>query len=467
MPSIDERLDVSPVGIEFVLRPAGAQAGPDELVFDVIGRPGGFITNPLTSRHVHTTQSERYDVLAGAMRVQLDGRMHLLRAGDHLTVPAGKPHRQLPAGSEPGHVRVTVKPAGRTEEYLRYLAQLARDGQFNRLGLPRPLAGARMLHEFADVGYATLAPLALQRAAASALLRVWREYAFVDEWDAAAPPEAVYDVLVDGRTYPRWWRPVYIDVATDGPPVVGSVLSQHFKGRLPYHLHTRSKLTRLIPGKLIEADVDGDLRGRGIWTLTSIPGGTHIRFDWTVYADRPLLRILTPLLRPALRANHNWAIARAIDGLEPYVQSTTNTGGDSMSGANEALVRRFFEEFCNGRRSELAEEIIAPDYVSHGPQAPPAEGPEEVIARVGLYQEAVDGHWDVQQMISTGDYVIARWIGSGTHRGELMGIDPTGKPISVDAISIFRITDGKIAEEWTVWDALGLLQQVGAVPAAA
>lgn len=260
MPSIDERLDVSPVGIEFVLRPAGAWAAPDELVFDVIGRPGGFITNPLTSRHVHTTQSERYNVLAGAMRVQLDGRMHLLRAGDDLTVPAGKPHRQLPAGSDPGHVRVTVKPAGRTEEYLRYLAQLARDGQFTRLGLPRALAGARMLLEFADVGYATLAPLALQRAAAAELLRVWREYAFVDEWDVTAPPEAVYDVLVDGHTYPRWWRPVYIDVATDGPPVVGSVSSQHFKGRLPYHLHTRSKLTRLIPGELIEADVDGDQR---------------------------------------------------------------------------------------------------------------------------------------------------------------------------------------------------------------
>ena len=45
-----------------------------------------------------------------------------------------------------------------------------------------------------------------------------------------------------------------------------------------------------------------------------------------------------------------------------------------------------------------------------------------------------------------------------------MGVEPTGKPIEVDAISVFRIADGKIAEEWTVWDALGLLQQVGAAP---
>jgi steroid delta-isomerase-like uncharacterized protein len=138
-----------------------------------------------------------------------------------------------------------------------------------------------------------------------------------------------------------------------------------------------------------------------------------------------------------------------------------------MSAENEALVRRFFEEFCNERRAEVADEIIASDYVSHGPQAPPAEGPEGVKARVGVYQESVHGHWRVDELLCTGDRVVARWTGTGTHRGELMGIPPTGKSIEVDAISVFRIADGKIAEEWTVWDALGLLQQVGAVPAPA
>jgi predicted ester cyclase len=138
-----------------------------------------------------------------------------------------------------------------------------------------------------------------------------------------------------------------------------------------------------------------------------------------------------------------------------------------MTAGNEALVRRFFEEFCNQRRGEIADELVAAHYESHGPQAPPAHGPDGLRARVGLYQDAVDGHWNVEEIISCGDRVIARWTGTGTHRGELMGIDPTGRPISVDAISIFRIAEGKIAEEWTVWDALGLLQQVGAVPAAA
>lgn len=138
-----------------------------------------------------------------------------------------------------------------------------------------------------------------------------------------------------------------------------------------------------------------------------------------------------------------------------------------MSSENEELVRRFFEDFCNGRRAEVADEIVAADYVSDGPQAPPADGPDGVKARVGLYQEAVDGHWRVDELFSCGDRVVARWTGSGTHQGELMGVPATGRSIEVDALSVFRIADGKIAEEWTVWDALGLLQQVGAVPAPA
>lgn len=138
-----------------------------------------------------------------------------------------------------------------------------------------------------------------------------------------------------------------------------------------------------------------------------------------------------------------------------------------MSAANEALARRFFEELCNGRDERVADEIVAADYVAHGPQAPPAEGPDGVKQRIAVYQEALEGFWDVQEIHSAGDRVIVRWIGRGTHNGELMGVPPTGASIAVDAITILRIADGKIAEEWTVWDALGLLQQVGAVPVAA
>ncbi|MGO9752830.1 MAG: SRPBCC family protein [Solirubrobacteraceae bacterium] len=71
------------------------------------------------------------------------------------------------------------------------------------------------------------------------------------------------------------------------------------------------EVTELDRPRIVSGEVQGDLRGRGTWTLTPSPEGTHVRFDWRVYADRPLLRALTPLLRPLLRYNHNWAIARA------------------------------------------------------------------------------------------------------------------------------------------------------------
>ena len=148
-----------------------------------------------------------------------------------------------------------------------------------------------------------------------------RDYLFVDEWDVDAPREAVFEAIADGSTYTDWWTPVYISVETDGPPEVGRVSKQHFKGRLPYTLKTTSTIVRLERPEIVEAEVEGDLRGHGLWTLTPRNGGTHVRFDWTVAADRPLLRRLTPLLRPLFRWNHNWAIKRAQAGLEPYARS--------------------------------------------------------------------------------------------------------------------------------------------------
>jgi uncharacterized protein YndB with AHSA1/START domain len=155
------------------------------------------------------------------------------------------------------------------------------------------------------------------------------EYVFVDEWDVAAPVDAVFDALADGRTYPEWWKPVYIWVEGDGPPEVGRVTKQHFKGRLPYTLKTTSEIVSIDPPNRVEAKVVGDLAGVGIWTLTPNDAGTHVQFDWRVNADRPFIRFLTPVLRPLFRWNHNWAIARAMEGLEPYAQRVSATPPES------------------------------------------------------------------------------------------------------------------------------------------
>jgi uncharacterized protein YndB with AHSA1/START domain len=147
-----------------------------------------------------------------------------------------------------------------------------------------------------------------------------REYVFVDEWDVDAPIECVFAALSDATTYPLWWKPVYIDVISSGPPAVGRVSRQHFQGRLPYKLRTDSRITELEPPHRVAVDVNGDLSGTGVWSLRPNGDGVHVRFDWRVNAARPLLRYLTPILRPLFRWNHAWAIARAREGLEPYAR---------------------------------------------------------------------------------------------------------------------------------------------------
>lgn len=137
-----------------------------------------------------------------------------------------------------------------------------------------------------------------------------------------------------------------------------------------------------------------------------------------------------------------------------------------MSAADEAVVRRFYEEMNNDRKLELAPDLFTSDHEFHDPQIPGVpNGPEGVAATVKVYQEGVEGHWEIEDIFSTDDKVIARWTGSGTHVGEVNGIPATGKKISVDAIAIHRMAGGKIAETWEVWDTLGFVQQIGVVPA--
>ncbi len=315
-------LDLAGQGVRIEIRRQGAEM----LEFDVIDRARGF----LTQEHLHTRQSERLEVIDGMLRLVVDGEEHVLREGEAMEVPAGVSHRQLPAGEGDGRVRVQVRPAGRTLEFLERLASL----RVNRWGYPRLLDGAALIRDFGAEGHATRPSPRVQHALAGLLLRLAsREYSFVDEWDVAAPPEAVFGAIADARTYPVWWRPVYVDVDADGEPSVGKQSRQHFKGRLPYHLRTRSRIVRLEPPHVIAADVDGDLRGHGEWTLTPTDTGTHVRFDWNVSADRPLLRVLSPLLRPALRWNHAWAIARAREGLEPFARSVAAVARGGTSTA--------------------------------------------------------------------------------------------------------------------------------------
>jgi quercetin dioxygenase-like cupin family protein/uncharacterized protein YndB with AHSA1/START domain len=314
-----EVLEMGPLGLRVEVVRTGEETAGELFEMEVTGRPRGF----LAQRHVHPHQLERLEVISGAMKVSMNGREHLLREGQSIDVPPGTPHTQVPVGEGPGRIRIQARPAGCSQAFLERVAQLCAEGQFTRSGFPRPVAGAQLVLDFGDAGHAAMPSLRIQRTLAGMVLAIaqpMRPYLFVDEWDVAAPPEAVFDAIADSRSYPEWWRPVYREVEADGPPGLGIAARHHFKGRLPYHLRTRAVIVDFDPPRRVVADVDGDLRGRGTWTFTAIPGGTHVRFDWQVFADRKLLRALTPVLRPMFRWNHNWAIARAMEGLEPYAR---------------------------------------------------------------------------------------------------------------------------------------------------
>jgi steroid delta-isomerase-like uncharacterized protein len=78
-----------------------------------------------------------------------------------------------------------------------------------------------------------------------------------------------------------------------------------------------------------------------------------------------------------------------------------------------------------------------------------------------------DSHIAIEEMIAEGDLVVIRWRATGTHHGELMGVHASGKPVEITGIGIDRIVDGQIVESWTNWDTLGMLGQIGAIPATA
>jgi steroid delta-isomerase-like uncharacterized protein len=133
------------------------------------------------------------------------------------------------------------------------------------------------------------------------------------------------------------------------------------------------------------------------------------------------------------------------------------------------IVRRFFEDVCNGRKLDVADTLFAPDHTYHDPSDPAiGPGPEGMKALMALYQRGFpDAHWAVHDMLVSGDTVVTRWTGSGTQKAEVKGIPATGKRVSVDGIWIHRLSGGLIRESWNVWDTLGMLQQLGVVPSLA
>lgn len=132
---------------------------------------------------------------------------------------------------------------------------------------------------------------------------------------------------------------------------------------------------------------------------------------------------------------------------------------------NKAIVRRFFEEGPSKGNLGAADDLLSPDFAMHVPlpASPGVEGINEVITACRAAFEHLNV--TVEDMVAEGNTVVARFTARGVHKGNFMDLPATGKPITMTGIEIFRIKDGKIIELWGEANLLGLMQQLGIVPA--
>ena len=135
---------------------------------------------------------------------------------------------------------------------------------------------------------------------------------------------------------------------------------------------------------------------------------------------------------------------------------------------NKAVLRREVEELYNHAGNlDVVEEIFSPDYVSHEPTSGEVRGIEGARQFAATFREAFpDLKNTIEDMVAEGDTVVMRFRGSGTHEGETEAFGPpTGKRMEITGITIKRLSDGKIVEAWTNFDALGMMRQLGVIAA--
>ena len=134
---------------------------------------------------------------------------------------------------------------------------------------------------------------------------------------------------------------------------------------------------------------------------------------------------------------------------------------------NEAIVGRFMEGFVIGGNPATVDEVVAPNFTFHVSGLPPGlpSGPDAWKRRRDILRTAFsDIEYAIEDILATEDKVVVRYRGGGTHGGTFAGIGPTQKVVTYTGIMLLRLQDGRIVEEWSEADLLGLLRQIGAVP---
>lgn len=134
--------------------------------------------------------------------------------------------------------------------------------------------------------------------------------------------------------------------------------------------------------------------------------------------------------------------------------------------ANIHLVRQFFAVGPSKGDLQAADALLASDFTMHTPLPVTGPGIEAMNTVITTCRGAFHGLTvTIEDMMAEGDRVTARFVARGVHGGEFMGLPPTGKEIALTGIEIFRIRNGRIAELWGEANLMGLMQQLGIIPA--
>jgi predicted ester cyclase len=131
--------------------------------------------------------------------------------------------------------------------------------------------------------------------------------------------------------------------------------------------------------------------------------------------------------------------------------------------SNVSVISNLLSLFEKGD-TENVDKYFASNWVNHDPSLPPMSGLEGAKQLIGLWSAISNRKVRIEDSISEGDRAAIRFTISGTQTGSFMGIAPTGKSINVTASGIFKVVDGKVTDNWVNFDALGMLQQLGAIP---
>jgi Polyketide cyclase / dehydrase and lipid transport len=144
------------------------------------------------------------------------------------------------------------------------------------------------------------------------------EFSLGSVWRVKGTADEVAAILTDAPHFPSWWAEVYLGAKIISPgddDGIGRQVAVHSKGRLPYDLHWIATLVESDMPHRWRITASGDLTGWGEWRITENGPMVEARYDWHVTADKPILRLLSPLLAPVFAWNHRWAMAKGEAGL--------------------------------------------------------------------------------------------------------------------------------------------------------